>query len=75
MGMKFNAEKCKVMSNAHSSSYEYELDGVKLQRVLQERELGVDVTSSFKPSVQCSKAVASAMRVFGIIRRNFVVRE
>jgi len=27
--MKFNAEKCKVMSTIHSSSYEYELDGVK----------------------------------------------
>jgi len=74
-GMKFNDEKCKVMSTAHSSSYEYELDGVKLQWVLQERDLGVDVTSSLKPSVQCSKAVASAMHVLGIIRRNFVISD
>jgi len=74
-GMKFNAEKCEVMSTAHSSSYEYKFDGVKLQQVLQERDLGVDVTSSLKPSAQCSKAVASVMRVLGIIRRNFVISD
>jgi len=39
------------------------------------KDLGVDVTSSLKPSVQCSKAVASAVRVLGIIRRNFVISE
>ena len=48
------------------------LDGAKLQR---ERDLEVQVLSSLKPSLQCTKAAAKAMQVLGIIKRNFVISD
>jgi hypothetical protein len=37
-GMKFNVAKCKVMHfGRHNPGYEYEMDGVKLQQVEEER--------------------------------------
>jgi len=45
----------------------YVLDGVKLQVVQLERDLGVEVSSSLKPSLQYTKAAAKAMQVLGII--------
>jgi len=47
-----------------------------LQRVQEEKDLGITVTSDLKPSVQCSKAVAkAAMQVLGVIKRNFVLND
>jgi len=37
--------------------------------------LGVEVSSSLKPSLQCAKAAAKAMQVLGIIKRNFVMND
>ena len=51
------------------------LDGAKLQEVQHERNLGVEVSSSLKPSLQRTKAAAKAMQVLGIIKRNFVMNE
>jgi len=44
----FNVDKCKVMHVAHTGQHEYVLDGAKLQVVQQERDLGVEVSSSLK---------------------------
>ena len=63
------------MSVAHSSQCKYELDGTQLQEADQERDLGVEVSNDLKPSLQRSKAVAKAMQVLGIIRRNFVMND
>jgi len=73
--LKFNVDKCKVMRVAHTGQHQYVLDGVKLQEVQQERDLGVEVSSSLKPSLQCTKAAAKAMQVLGIIKRNFVMND
>jgi len=37
--------------------------------------LGAEVSSSLKPSLQCTKAAAKAMQVLGIIKRNFVMND
>ena len=73
--LQLNIEKCKVMKVAHSSQCEYKLDGVKIQEVQQERDLVVEVSCDLKPSLQCTKAVAKAMQVLGIVRRNFVMND
>jgi len=72
MVFKFNVDKCKVMHVAHTGQHEYVLDGVKLQVVQQERNLGVKVTSSLKFSLQCTKAAAKAMQVLGIITKKLL---
>jgi len=38
-------------------------------------DLGVEVSSSLKPSLQCIKAATKAMQVLGIIKRNFVMND
>ena len=73
--LKFNVDKFKVMQVAHAGQHQYVLDGVKLQEVLQERDLGVEVSSSLKPSLQCTNAAAKAMQVLGIIKRYFVMHD
>ena len=62
------------MRVTHSGQHEYDLDGVKLQEAHQEKDLGVEVSSTLKPSLQCTKAAAKAMQVLGIIKRNFVTQ-
>jgi hypothetical protein len=43
-GMKFNVVKCKVMHfGRHNPRYEYEMDGMKLQEVEEERERHWDI--------------------------------
>jgi len=56
----FNVKKCKItgIRVAHSGQHEYDLDRVKLQEANQERDLGVEVSSTLKPSLQCTKAAA-----------------
>ena len=40
---------------------EYKLNGNVLQKVDEEKDLGIFVTSDLKPSVHCAKAAAKAM--------------
>ena len=54
---------------------EYKLNGNVLQKVYEEKDLGIFVTSDLKPSVHCAKAAAKAMQVFGVIKRNFVLTD
>jgi len=68
--LKFIVDKCKVTLVAHTGQHQCVLDGAKLQEVHDERDLGVEVSSSLKPSLQCTKAAAKAMQVLGIIKRN-----
>ena len=73
--LQFNVDKCKIMRVAHTGQHQYMLDRAILQEVPQERDLGVEVSSSLKPSLQCSKAAAKAMQVLGIIKRNFFMND
>ena len=60
-GMAFNASKCKVMHfGARNVRYEYEMNGCRLEKVKEEKDLGVWITllgarSNFETSVyKCS---------------------
>ena len=55
--MLFNVGKYKVMHIGNKNPMSsYKLDGENLQEVLIERDLGVFVDSSMKPSKQCIEA-------------------
>jgi hypothetical protein len=53
----------------HNPGYEYEMDGVKLQQVEEERDIGITVSNTLKPAKQCAKAAATARAVLGQITR------
>jgi hypothetical protein len=70
--MPFNVAKCKVMHLGHNNlNAEYYLNKQILQVVSEERDLGIIIQDDLKCSGQCAKAVKSANRILGMIRRTF----
>ena len=70
--MLFNIAKCKVMHLGRNNvKAEYEIDGTKLDEVDEERDLGVIMQKDLKCNQQCSRAVKTANRVLGMIKRTF----
>jgi len=50
------------MRVAHTSQFQYKLNDLKIVEVQNERDLGIEVTSDLKPSLQCTKAASKAMQ-------------
>src|SRR5271157_3639301 len=70
--MLFNIAKCKVMHFGRNNvKAVYEIDGTKLDEVDEERDLGVIMQKDLKCNQQCSRAVKTANRVLGMIKRTF----
>ncbi|MGE5822757.1 MAG: reverse transcriptase domain-containing protein [Nitrososphaerota archaeon] len=70
--MLFNIEKCKVMHIGYNNgNAKYEMNGMTLEEVNEERDLGVIIQSDLKCDIQCSKSVKSANRILGMIKRSF----
>jgi hypothetical protein len=75
-GMSFNVKKCKVVHFGRTSKkYSYEMNGERLAEVKEERDIGVEVHQSLKPSKQCAKAAATARMVLGQVTRSFHYRD
>ena len=73
--MEFNVKKCKVLHVGHRNPRcEYQIDGVRLEVVEEEKDLGVVVASDMKPSRQCEKAAKGANAMLGMITRSFHYR-
>lgn len=73
--MVFNQAKCKVMHLGHNNPrYAYTMDGVTLSETEEERDLGVMIDSSLKPSTQCEIAAKKANQILGLITRSFHYR-
>jgi len=74
--MKFNKEKCSVMHMGKDNKrFQYEMGGIVLRTTEEERDLGVIVNSSAKPSRQCAEAAGKANKVLGMIKRTIISRE
>jgi hypothetical protein len=75
-GMKFNKEKCKILHVGNNNpSYEYYMQGTKLATIDEERDVGVIIHKSLKPSRQCQKAAATGMGVLYQLKNNFHFRD
>ena len=73
--MKFNTDKCKVMHvGANNLQEEYFMDGKQLEKISEEKDLGVIVSSNFKVSNQCIKAAKKGNQILGLIRRTITCR-
>jgi hypothetical protein len=74
--MSFNVKKCKVMHfGRNNPHHDYEMHGESLEKVDEERDIGVTVSKNFKPSAQCAKAAGTARAVLGQISRSFHYRD
>ena len=79
--MDFNAKKCKIMHVGSSNpSYSYTMGGYApggtiLTDVSEEKDIGVMIHNSLKPSVQCARAVKKANQVLGQMSRSFHYRD
>jgi hypothetical protein len=74
--MLFNVDKCKVMHiGLGNGKANYEMNDKYLEEVTEERDLGVIMQNDLKCSKQCLKAVNTANRVLGMIKRTFSVRD
>ena len=73
--MKFNADKCKVMHLGRNNIQgKYSLEGVELESIMEEKDLGVYVDHNFKVGKQCTKAAAKGNQILRLISRTFVTR-
>ena len=74
--MLFNVDKCVVMHvGGKNSKFEYEMGDRKLRVTEEEKDLGVIIHRSAKPSRQCIEAANKANKVLGLIRRTVISRD
>ena len=70
--LKFNETKCKVMHvGRNNPRNDYKIGSVLLEKVSEERDLGVHLSDNLKPSLQCVEAAKKASSALGIIKRTF----
>ena len=75
-GMKFNVDKCKIMHvGRNNPEYEYYMAGKKLQTVEEEKDIGVLIHNSLKPSKHCKKVADTASAVLRQLTKNFHFRD
>jgi len=73
--MLFSLDKCKIMHlGFNNPNADYFVDNVQMQRVNEERDLGVIMSTDLKWEKQCIAAVKKGNRVLGMIKRNFIDR-
>ena len=74
--MLFNTDKSKIIHfgfNNNESSYV--LGTSTLCTVDEERDLGLIIDKTLKPSKQCTKAAGAANAVLGMIKRTFLCKK
>ena len=75
-GMQFNESKCKVIHcGKNNPRYDYTMNDITLKCVSEEKDVGVTIHESLKPSLHCSKAAKNASFVLGQISRTFHYRD
>jgi len=74
--IKLNVQ-CKQLNVGPSTGSEYHIGNdtnkKNLQRVVEERDLGVTFTSNLKWATKCQNTAAKTMAVWGMIKRSYPV--
>ena len=74
--MQYNIKKCKIMHvGPGNPQRKYVMAGEELKTVEEERDIGVLIHKSLKPSRHCESAASTAARVLAQIKRNFHYRD
>ena len=59
----------------NNENRDYKMQGVILELVTQEKDLGVVIDTGGKQAAQCQAAIGKANRVLGCIRRGSVINQ
>ena len=74
--LPFNRDKCHVLQLGRSNArHKYTMEGSELERVQQEKDVGVIIAENLKPSLQCAKAAQKANNVLGQLTRGVGYRD
>ena len=74
--MNFNVKKCKVMHiGLRNPGHSYSMNGLPLETVTSEKDIGITITSNLKPSEHCKIASRTAMNVLFQLLRSFSYRD
>ena len=74
--MRFNVKKCKVMHfGKNNIRYDYTMNGCVIEKVAEEKDLGVWVETDMRSSKQCRVAAQSANIALGQLSRAFHFRK
>ena len=74
--MQFNAIKCKIMHiGRNNPCFQYLMNGTILESTDEEKDVGVLIHKSLKPSKQCTLSAKKANQVLGQITRAFHYRD
>ena len=72
--LHFNEAKCKFLHlGHHRHDSAYTMRGVQLQKVSEERDLGVIMEEDLKFRKQAAAAVSKASQILAVIRRSFAI--
>jgi len=73
--MLFNVKKCKVMHfEYYNPLVNYEMDGIDLECVSSEKDLGVVISEDLKWDNLCKEVDSKANKILRMIKRNFTDR-
>ena len=73
--MAFNIKKCRVMHiGKKNNEFEYYIGGANIESAKEEKDLGVWVESTLKPTTQCESAAKNGNAALGLIMRVFHYR-
>ena len=71
----FNVDKCKVLHMGRNNpKFQYKMANHPIQSAESERDLGIIVDCTAKPSLQCAKAAQKGNQVLGQLLRSFQCR-
>ena len=75
-GMVFNAKKCKVLHiGRNNPGHNYYMQGEEIQSVTSEKDIGVIISETLKPSDHCKTSAQTARAVLNQILRSFLYRD
>ena len=75
-GMSFNLGKCKILHTGHANPrHEYTVNGTTIGAADEERDIGVIISNTLKPTRQCNEAARKAHGVLGHLCRAFHYRD
>ena len=73
--MEFNLGKCKIMHlGKNNPRFKYTMKGLAISETEVERDLGVWIDASLKPSLHCEVAAKEANKMLGLIGKTFHYR-
>ena len=74
--MSFNLDKCVVMHLGNKNRrYTYHMDGIPMKSTESEKDIGVYMHESLKPSTHIAEAVKKANRALGVLLRCLTFRD